>query len=332
MTRTASTRRSLLPGRDAVRLISMIGALIFMGMTIVYLRNMSLSAQQIERMEGPKKPALAGKDLAAAQAAWQETVIAGPNDEDPVEQEDVKPLFEAVTDRQPMLAADSPAYWRLMKWARSSTFADLQKRSRRDVPFVKLWQEPEKHRGELIQLRLHVLRILSWEAPENSAGVKTTYEIWGWTNDSRNPYVVNVAELPPGLSEGASVQGEVLFQGYFLKLFAYDAFNDVHRGAPLLVGRVKSVAPTSPPPVLPKAWGRLPWQILAGGGALLALMLASLFWKLRSGRRTVSSASVDAEAKVNVEEWLEAGPAPRSEPGAIPDFVSEAGASDRSSS
>lgn len=300
----------------------MVSALVFMGMTIGYLRNMSLAAKQAAKEQGPARPALSGPALADAQAAWQETVVPGPSDEDAVEQEEVKPLFEAVSDAQPNAAAEMAAYWRLMKWARAGTFAELQKRANRDVPFVKLWEEPEKHRGELIQLRLHVLRVISWDAPKNSAGVGKVYEVWGWTDSSKNPYVTIVSELPPGLTEGSDVHGEALFVGYFFKILSYNAFNDVRRGAPLLIGRVKSVTPTAPPPVLPTSWGKFPWQAMVAGGALLALMLGSFIWKL-TRRPQSRNLSISPADKVPVEEWLGTPSELPAAPSNIPDFERE---------
>ena len=139
-----------------------------------------------------------------------------------------------------MLAPEEmPAYWRLMKWTRAETFAAMDHRAARDVPRLGLLEQPERYRGHLLRLRLHILRILDWEAPKNSADVKRVYEAWGWTDQSNSLYVCAFTELPAGMKTGESQHEEGVFVGYFLKDLGYQALKRNH-AAPLLVGRLQA--------------------------------------------------------------------------------------------
>src|SRR5262249_42597333 len=154
--------------------------------------------------------------------------------------------FEAIDDGEGMTEQDKWSYWRLMKWARSQSFAELEERAARNVPFVKLcdiptrFDEARRHRGELIRLRVHIRRGVEWKQKEkNSAGVKTVYEIWGTTDESKsNPYSLAVAELPPEIPADPNASSEGVFVGYFLKALKYPSEDNKLRGAPLLIGRV----------------------------------------------------------------------------------------------
>jgi len=172
----------------------------------------------------------------------KETVVPGPNHKNEEELAAAQRNFEYVIDKAPLKSREMDAYWRLMGWSRTEPFTDLEKDARRDVPFTQLWDQPERYRGQPIRLRLHVRRVLEYDAPENSHGITKVYEAWGWTDESRSfPYVVVFPERPEGLPIGPEIHGEIVFVGYFLKVMSYTAF-DKTRGAPLLVGRSRLVA------------------------------------------------------------------------------------------
>ncbi|WP_437204674.1 hypothetical protein [Planctomicrobium sp. SH664] len=145
--------------------------------------------------------------------------------------------FSHVTDKSPMRAGDMPAYWRFMKWSEEKSFAELQSQARQDPLFTHFWEEPAKWRGQLFELKLRVRRVLTYDAPENTAGVKQIYEAWGWTDESGAfPYVVLFTDLPEGMQLGADVREDVTFVGFFLKVMSYQA-GDNPRGAPLFIGK-----------------------------------------------------------------------------------------------
>jgi hypothetical protein len=208
--------------------------------------------------------------------------------------------FSAISDRTPVTKSEMPAYWRCLTWAGAHDFAELEARARGDVRFSEFWEQPEKHRGRLYRLRLHIKRILQHEVPENKAGVKTLYEAWGWTDESLSyPYVVLFAELPPGMPVGGDIRAEGLFVGYFLKQMSYRAY-DAAMAAPLLLGRMKAVAAPTPPPARgPSAI----WFVAAIAG-LVAIAIARMWfggWSVRrAGPLPVRTADED-----ELSDWFQ---------------------------
>lgn len=227
--------------------------------------------------------------------AVAEAVVAGPSDVDEQELADAAQSFELVTDRTSLKPREMHAYWRLMGWSRTAPFAEQDLRALHDVAFTQLWEQPERYRGKLINLRLHVRRVLKYDAPENPLGLKQTYEAWGWTDESRSyPYVIVFPECPEGLPVGTDVRGEVVFVGYFLKVMSYTAF-DTARGAPLLVGRVQ-VAPArlAPPPARLDPSFML-WIVGAG-----AVMTAAYLWLKVRHRRVIGNRSLPTETSLDL--------------------------------
>jgi hypothetical protein len=219
----------------------------------------------------------------------KETILEGPNDLTEGQREEVAKLLAAVTDRQKLVDVEMPAYWRLLGWAQSQSFADLDKRALRDVALTKLHEEPEKYRGQPIRLRLNVKRILDFDAPANSTGAKKVYEAWGWTNDSKSrPYVVVFAELPAGVKLGTDVDQEIVFAGYFLKWMQYETFKGQKQSAPLLLGRLKPAAAGGAAPK-PAGWSMWDLVFLAGGLGIIAFGLRSAFRRNARPRRLLAA-------------------------------------------
>lgn len=223
-------------------------SLIFL-MAIVYLLY--------DRFRDPKAwlwLAPESKDAPQAQAvsadhdAAPEEITQGPNDLDEAEWESWKSNSQFITDRAALRAREMPAYWQLLAWSHTQPFSELERRAKPDPAFTQLWELPSDYRGVPIRMRLHIRRVLRYDAPENPLGVQQVYEAWGWTDDSKSfPYVVVFTDPPENLPVGPEVQAEAVFAGYFLKVMSYTAF-DVHRGAPLLVGRIRSInAPAAAP-------------------------------------------------------------------------------------
>ena len=295
-------RASWFPHGYGVRLAAMVGALLLIGATIYQMRNRAIAAR------GPGIGAARAHETALAEKGekprWTETVIEGPADESPVEQEEIQKFFEVVSDEQGLSDVDMPAYWRLVKWARRRSFDELEQRANRDVPFAKLFKQPTKHRGELIRLRLHIQRIVDWDAPENSAGVKTVYELWGGTDESRgNPYAVVCAELPPDIKVASETHAEVVFVGYFLKVLGYDAFK-ASRGAPVLIGRVRTVA--SGAHVASARSAGLFTMLVIGGAVIVGLIIFVAVYRVtRRSRRAPLKPGPPALSNDNIESWLE---------------------------
>jgi hypothetical protein len=295
-------RASWFPHGYGTRLFAMLFALVLIGATIYNLRNRAIAAR------GPAANAARVQEAALAEnpdkPRWTETVIEGPADESPVEQEEIQRFFEVVTDKQGISDVDMPAYWRLVKWARSRSFAELEQRANHDVPFVKLFREPEKHRGELVRLRIKARRIIPWDAPENSAGVKTVYEIWGGTSESSgNPYLVVVPELPPEIKVASETEVPVIFVGYFLKVYGYEAFQ-ARRGAPMLIGRIQAV-PNGKNIAASRSAGLITMLIVGGAAIVLVIILVGVYRVTRRSRRAPLKPGLPAVSNDNIESWLE---------------------------
>jgi len=291
--RRMRTIRGSRPASEATRIVRMIGLLVILGLIYQHARKPEtwtwLAPDQNELLaEAPARaePMVQAGTTNNGRESWQETIIEGPTGEDGDERAEARRLFQAVTDKAPLVKSEMPAYWQLLKWALAEPMVKLEGRADRNAVFVQLFEEPDKFRGELIRLRLHIKRILKYDAPGNSAGIKAVYEIWGWTDDSRSyPYVVITSELPPGYKLGADVPDEGMFVGYFLKWMNYTAF-DKTRTAPLLLGRIRRVGPASPVNRGLKLAQSDEW-ILWGSGGLIILSVAGwvIFGRLRAARQ-----------------------------------------------
>jgi hypothetical protein len=295
-------RHSLIPTGYTVRLIAMIGALILIGATIY---------NQRERARAAKRPPAANRQVAANDAEqeskteWQETIVPGPADDDPVEMEAAKNEFQAVLDTHKVGESDMWAYWRLVNWARSLSFAEMEERAQRDIPFSDLFLNPEKHRGELIRLRLHVRRVTGGKVRENPAGVEMMYDLWGTTDESRaNFYAVACSELPPEIPVSTDAFSEVVFVGYFFKNLGYHAGDDKERGAPMLIGRVKAVASGKN---LAQARSDGLMAMVAIGFAIIAaaLIIVALWRMTRKRGRSPLPATLPSRPAADVEAWLQ---------------------------
>jgi hypothetical protein len=266
-----------------------------------------------EKSEVPSESALSEEPGDTAQNNLPEQIVAGRNDQDEQERAEVQTMLELVTDRTPLKSREMHAYWRLMQWSLTESFATLHQRAQADLPFTQLWETPDRYRAKPISLKLHLRRVLKYDASVNPLEANQVYEAWGWTDESRSfPYVVVFAELPKGLPVGTDVRCDVQFVGYFLKVMSYTAF-DTPRGAPLLIGRIQPVVAesTSPTPSSSRPF------IIAVCGAMAVVAVALFVGQLRSRNRGQSlktqsrsdlpwASSIDAResGELNVETGL----------------------------
>ena len=280
-------------GRLKARLFSLVVMLVVIGMLYTRAKDAKTWSWLVSNPD--EESTVASVVPTAPAASPKETVLEGPTDLTEGQREEVAKLLAAVTDRQKLVDVEMPAYWRLLGWAQSQTFADLDNRSQRDVALTKLYDEPEKYRGQPIRLKLNVKRILDFDAPENSVGLKKVYEAWGWTTDSKaRPYVVVFAELPPGVKVGTDVDHEIVFAGYFLKWMQYETFKGQKQSAPLLLGRLKPSASGGAAPK-PAGWSYWEFLFLVGGLGIVGFGLRSAF-RRNTPRRRLLSAEADVES------------------------------------
>lgn len=163
-----------------------------------------------------------------------------PLDEDPAERDSLSEELEAITDKEPMQAIESPAYYRLVRWTMSQSVEEMQRKAQKNVPFGSLLERPNAYRSKLIDIRLKVRRVQQYPGleAENPAGIDSLWELLGYNNSSGiNFYTCVTPSLPGGVSVGPSVTEDGRFVGYFLKLQAYEDGEGKNRATPVLIGR-----------------------------------------------------------------------------------------------
>jgi hypothetical protein len=245
-----------------------------------------------------------------------EPAVSGPTDRDPLERDAAREELEAVTDKSPLAKEEMPAYWRLMAWQQHESLTELRKRARTDVTFKQLWQQPDKWRGKLVEIPVHLRQTTHVDdLPDNALGLKSMCEVWGWTTDSQPySYWFVCPRLPPGMPSGANIAEEATFVGYFLKLLPYEDHEGISRATPLLIGRLVW-HPTENPLARSDEW-MWPWI----GGGVLAILFAARWGLTWAGRKPdageARSTSVDELAVVDWLDGANEGPVdPENEPG-----------------
>lgn len=297
-----SPAASYFPGGAMFRVGSMICCLLILGMIYTHAKNPAtwrwLVNEGNVRADAATEPIKGNRE---AEPTPKEMIVPGPTDDDPAESKAAQPLFDIQTDRAPLAPTEMPAYWTAMRWARAQSFEQLSKRARENVRYSELWEQSEEFRGDLLKLRLHIRRVLEYDAPENSSGVAKVYEAWGWTDDSKSfPYILVFSELPPGMKVGAEVHEEGVFVGYFLKTMLYTAY-DANRAAPLLVGRMRHIA--SPTIARRNATGASDfWTTVVAGGALL--IIAGIAFRYYRRRTRIRTSALPGSNEAALEDWL----------------------------
>lgn len=288
------------------RLVRMLVMLWVVGMAIYWTRDPGMWKWLADDVQDEAAaPAKLNQDSPPAEKKNNETLVTGPNDQQPFEQSQAEYLFQAITDKEPIAREEMPAYWKLMRWSMTESFDDLWERSRKDLYFTHLAEAPHKYRGELIGLKVSLRRALTHEAEENSAGAKQVYEAWGVTNESRSGlYCLVFYDKPPELAIQPSIHEEATFVGYFLKQFTYEDAMGKKRWAPLLIGRLRWRENLTRSALRRQRQGGNHWQWLIVAGAVVVLGVA---WKrTRPSHRQGLDATAPPDHAA-IESWLDAG-------------------------
>lgn len=222
--------------RELLRLSSAIFLLGIVG--LLYVQAKKSSSWRTIASEQAAKDATA-KPVVPLGTPWKELVVEHPGHTDEEEIDALQEEMQAIGDMTPLAAEEMPAYWRLVKWAYSKPGEDLRKLARTDLQFTHLFQAPDKYRGALVNVKLHVRLMRQFDAPENSAKVTRTYEAWGPTEESQTfPYCVMFVDVPPGIEVNGACFLDARFVGFFHKKMWYKDAMGVERTAPLLIGRM----------------------------------------------------------------------------------------------
>jgi hypothetical protein len=198
---------------------------------------------------------------AIALAGWPMIVLfARPQAEDkpvgpPVTAASLTPVvpddgveFQALIDKAPIQARETAAYAALLERAREASASELATSSHKDLLYTHLWERPRLYRGVPVHIEGTAKRIITYEANPALTPKGRLYEAWVFSDENRAfPYVLIFEDAPPALPIGPDLFHRVTFDGYFLKLLGYRA-EDKWRGAPLLVGRLRSTPPLAEAP------------------------------------------------------------------------------------
>ena len=257
---------------------------------------------KVDAKNSPEQ-SVAGAD-AESEDKFVETLVTGPNDQQPFEQSKSEYLFQAISDKAPLAAEEMPAYWQLMRWSMTETFEDLWQRARKDLYFTHLAEAPEKYRGKLVGMKVSLRRAVAHDEVKNSAGAKQVYEAWGVTNESRTGlYCLVFYDKPPELPISPSIHEEAQFVGYFLKLFAYEDAMGKSRWAPILVGRLRWRENPIRSSLKRQREEQELWPWVFGGAAFVVVFVG--LWTrnyLRAGAMIHAEEVVDHAA---IENWLD---------------------------
>lgn len=221
---------------------------------------------------------------------------------DPLPPPDASLELQGVVDKDVLNARETPAYKLLLDRVRSSTPDALASQARRDVVYSQLLQSPARFRGIPIHVEGMVRRCL--EQTSSGTGLFPAgrfFEAYVFTVDSQGfPLILSFEQAPPNMPVGDNLNTFITFDGYFLKLLAYKAGDEL-RFAPLLIGRVTSV------PVAPRRES-LPWWVpvlavlVLFGAFRVTVALMTAFKPRRPPTRRLSvSDEIDPDA---LADWL----------------------------
>jgi hypothetical protein len=245
----------------------------------------------------------------------------------PLPPSDAGEEFQGLRDREPILFADTAAYATLLRRARESSPAKDGRQRSQDILFRQLIERPARYRGlpvHVVGAAIQVARLD--DIPTELSPQGHLYEAWVVNRDSLGyPYCLVFEELPAGLVLGSGGRQEVRFDGYFLKLMAYEGGKStggaVRRYAPMLVGRVLLVDLSSGQRPTERAKQETPPWLL--GGLILGLVYVAIRWLLwiRKQNRPASvpvrrTIATDRISEDELATWLrepEPKPVPESE-------------------
>lgn len=143
--------------------------------------------------------------------------------------------------------------------------------ARRDRTFAQLLgPEAARYRGEVVRIegRLKRIRDIGPTPGLEADGVKHLYEGWIFSELYKDySYCVLFSELPPGVPAAESLDKHVEFDGFFFKVYRFQA-GDGQRRAPLLIGR--TLIPLTTTSVMPLT------PLISAAPVVIGLVAASL--------------------------------------------------------
>ncbi|MFO0944499.1 MAG: hypothetical protein U1D30_00925 [Planctomycetota bacterium] len=137
-------------------------------------------------------------------------------------------LLARAKDKTPRRAEESASIYQILCVAATKGSGGLANESKKEVLFANLFNAPDEYRGQPVRIEGILRRLVRWDGKElkNAYGIPHFYEGWVFTEDQpHNPIQILFTRLPEGLKPGTELKENVSFDGYFFKLFAYQALD-----------------------------------------------------------------------------------------------------------
>lgn len=179
------------------------------------------------------------------------------------------------------------AYYDALVTAHGASNASFARGAHHDLPFVKLWEEPSKYRGDIIHIQGRLFRVRKLDAAlyVHDLGVRELYEGWVYTDNEGTefPWCIVFTDPTPGIKVAERMDVPVSFDGFFFKRYRYLAKSGKVRECLLLIGHS---------PVLDRAAvadSRWPTALIIGlaglVGTTITLVVVLTWWYKRTDRR-----------------------------------------------
>lgn len=179
------------------------------------------------------------------------------------------------------------AYYDALLTAHGASNAGFARGARHDIPFVSLWEDPSKYRGDIIHIEGRLYRVRKLDAAffVHDMGVRQLYEGWVYTDNegTQFPWCIVFTDPSPGITTGERMDVPVSFDGFFFKRYRYLAKSGKVRECLLLIGH-------SPvPDRAAAADARWPTLLIVGlaslVGTTITLVVLLTWWYKRTDRR-----------------------------------------------
>ncbi|MFO0897014.1 MAG: hypothetical protein U0836_06225 [Pirellulales bacterium] len=222
-------------------------------------------------------------------------------------------LFDDVEDRRGLVGDEREAFYQLLAAVGRANLQELNAAAEQKISVAPLFNKPAEQRGRLVMLEGRARRAVEVKVPDRDIlarfGIHEYWELELVTPDSqRNPLVVVVRSLPPGMPTGSDINVPLRVAGFFFKSWAYhgagegEAARGARRLAPLLVGLQPELIERSTP-----AAG----NATAVGGSIalgvVGLMFIWALWRLWGDQRRKRPATSPASDQAVRESLRELG-------------------------
>lgn len=178
---------------------------------------------------------------------------------------------------------EADAFYTLLDHVRRVPQAAMEQAVIRDALYVNLMTDPEKYRGELVQVVGELWRCYELPVPTNRHGIQRLYEAWVFTPDSgTHPYRIVATQLGEGIRRGENLRTPVRLIGYFFKREGYETPAGLHVAPTILAKRISRHRLVQSPPrddLAPLMLG-----VIIAIGLILAVTLIALVWSDHKSR------------------------------------------------